>query len=66
MTVTQWRNKHRRCAWCVHCEKQSYTEIVGCGLDYKAVRYYCNGKLKVVDSTIPRPFCMLFEQRKEE
>lgn len=66
MTVEQWRNKHRRCAWCVHCEKQTYTEVDECGLGYEALRYYCAGKLKTVDYMTPRPFCRLFEQKKEE
>lgn len=66
MTVQQWRNKHRRCAWCSHCEKRTYTEIVGCGLDYRVPRHYCTAKLKTVDHMIPRLFCRVFEQRKDD
>lgn len=66
MTVQQWRNKHRRCAWCIYCEKQSYTEVDDVGLGYEAIKYYCTAKLKTVDHMTPRPFCRVFEQRKDD
>ena len=66
MTVWEWRNRHRRCVWCAHCEKQSYIEVDDVGLGYEAIRYYCVGKLKTVDCMVPRLFCRLFEQKKED
>lgn len=66
MTVTEWRNKHRRCAWCIYCEKRSGIDVVAGGLDYEAIKYYCTAKLKRVDHMTPRPFCRVFEQRKDD
>lgn len=65
MNLNEWRNKHHKCAWCVYCEKQEYTEVNEFGFSYDAVRYYCTGKLRVVGRMTPRPFCRLFEQKIE-
>lgn len=66
MTVQQWRNKHRRCAWCIYCEKRSGIDVDAGGFVFEVVRHYCTAKLKTVDSTLPRPFCRLFNQRKDD
>lgn len=63
MTVQEWRNKHRRCAWCVHARAE---EVYDDGYTYLDITIYtCTAKCKRVDPTTPRPFCRLFEQRKE-
>lgn len=62
MTVQEWRNKHRRCAWCVHIKPEEvydddYTDL------YITI-HTCAAKCKRVDPTTPHPFCRLFEQKE--
>lgn len=60
MTVQQWRNRHRRCYFCKHCKY--VMPPYGIAPDY----YRCEAKCKIVNENIPRPFCRLFEQKKED
>ena len=63
MTVQEWRGRHRRCAWCVHAKSnEAYDDDY---TDLYITIYTCTAKNKRVDPTTPRPFCRLFEQRKE-
>ena len=62
MPVQERRNKHRRCAWCVHAKSDEvydddYTD------PYITI-YTCTAKRKRVDPTTHRPFCRLFEQKE--
>lgn len=58
----KWREKHHKCAWCIHCV---------CKVEYSAmceseITCMCNAKRKRVDPTLPRPFCRLFQMSKED
>lgn len=53
MTVDEWRRKHRRCEFCEHLRH------------YEKYGFNCKAKQKLVSIGIPRPFCRLFELRKE-
>ena len=56
--VDKWRRKHKQCRWCNHCyENLEYT--IG-------VVYGCKAKgLEFVNPYRSRPFCTLFELKKE-
>ena len=51
--VTQWRRRHKRCAFCRHFE---YLDNP-CGIS----AYKCRAKEKLVNEWLPRPFCGLYE-----
>lgn len=61
--VDKWRRKHKRCAWCIHCKSE-------CVFDPNSqmfeTKYTCYAKrLKYIDIDIPRPFCSIFNLKKE-
>lgn len=51
--VTQWRRRHKRCAFCRHIEYLNNP----CGIS----AYKCRAKEKLVCEWLPRPFCGLYE-----
>ena len=51
MTVNEWRNKHRKCLFCVHFNNT-------CWLNW------CRAKMKDVGADHPRPFCRLFQLKE--
>lgn len=51
--VTQWRRRHKRCAFCRHIE---YLDNP-CGIS----AFNCRAKDKLVNVRLPRPFCRLYE-----
>lgn len=59
--VDEWRRKHKRCQWCIHCKP--YT-VFNCG-SY-ADLYECKAKgFDISFIQLPRPFCQTFELKKE-
>ncbi len=56
MTVDDWRMKrwNRRCKFCTHLGLRD--SVLG----------YCIAKRKIVEVELLRPFCRLFELRKEK
>ena len=56
--VEKWRRMHKRCYFCSHC---SITRSTPFSPDV----YICEAKGKTVNIDIPRPFCTLFELKKE-
>ena len=57
--VEKWRRRHKRCYFCSHC---SITPSIPFSPDV----YICEAKGKTVNIDIPRPFCILFELKKEK
>lgn len=56
--VEKWRRMHKRCYFCSHC---SIIRLIPFSPD----AYRCEVKGKTVNIDIPRPFCTLFELKKE-
>lgn len=56
--VEKWRRTHKRCYFCSHC---SITPSV----PFSQAVYICEAKGKTVNIDIPRPFCTLFELKKD-
>ena len=54
MTVNEWRNKHRKCLFCVHCDTRV---SFGC-------ESWCKAKAKMVNDDLPRFFCVLFRLKE--
>lgn len=49
MTVSEWRRKHKRCAWCKHLKRHAISNSV------TAFSYYtCKAKGKEVNTRLPR------------
>lgn len=61
MNLNEWRNKHRKCAWCIHMVER---EVFDYDAQMEIKQYVCSAKLKVVNPLTPRPFCRVFEQDK--
>lgn len=63
--VEKWRIRHKRCTWCVY-----YLPIYNKFNPVKGVietQYKCVAKDKVISNILmPRPFCTLFNLKKEE
>lgn len=57
--VDRWRRRHKRCYFCTHC---SITPSIPFAPDV----YICEAKGKTVNIDTPRPFCTLFELKKEK
>lgn len=57
--VIKWRRRHKRCSFCKHCRS---TGIV----PFTPLVYTCTAKRKNININTPRPFCGLFELRKDE
>ena len=57
--VEKWRRTHKRCYFCSHC---SITPSV----PFSPAVYICEAKGKTVNIDIPRPFCTLFELKKDK
>lgn len=55
MTVKEWRNKHRKCKYCIHLRYMTLPQ--NCFGDDT----WCMAKDKTVNENIPRPFCLLFQ-----
>lgn len=53
--VTQWRRRHKRCAFCRHIEYLSNP--------YGISAYKCCAKKTIVCEWLPRPFCGLYEPK---
>ena len=51
MTVNEWRNKHRKCLFCVHFNNTCWL-------------HWCRAKMKDVYADHPRPFCRLFQLKE--
>lgn len=56
--VEKWRRMHKRCYFCSHCS-------IICLIPFSPDAYRCEAKGKTVNIDIPRPFCTLFELKKE-
>ena len=56
--VEKWRRMHKRCYFCSHC---STIRLIPFSPDV----YRCEAKGKTININIPRPFCTLFELKKE-
>jgi hypothetical protein len=60
--VEKWRRKHKRCMWCSHCVGR---RVMDRDLIFYTI-YDCKAKGRDdVNIDIPRPFCTLFELKKE-
>ena len=57
--VTKWRRRHKRCCFCKHCRP------IGI-VPFTPRAFTCTAKGKDININTPRPFCGLFELRKEE
>lgn len=52
--VDKWRRKHKKCKWCSYCEPQGLLD-------------HCKAKdITIYDTNRSRPFCTLFELKKEK
>ena len=61
--VDKWRRKHKQCRWCTHCyedlEFDDNKHTIG-------ITYRCKAKcLRIMIPHMSRPFCTLFELKKE-
>lgn len=62
--VDKWRRKHKKCRWCTHCGVYTLIDPISKEFDY---RNECKAKgIKLINENIPRPFCTLFELKKEK
>lgn len=59
MTVSEWRRKHKRCAWCKHLKMHTINNVT------KLSYYTCKAKKKEVNPNLSRPFCRLFELEED-
>lgn len=60
MTVSEWRRKHKRCAWCKHRKRHAISNSM------TAFSYYtCKAKGKEVNTRLPRLFCKVFELEED-
>lgn len=57
LTVNEWRNKHRKCAYCKHREFIWH--------NYYSGHCRCKAKFKIVNEDLPRPFCRLFQLKED-
>lgn len=57
----KWRRRHKRCKFCTHCR-------VTPPIDIPCVNSFfeCDVKERKVNLNTPRPFCYMFELRKEK
>lgn len=55
--IELWRNRHRRCEFCAHSNRD-YLGNLYLG------NWYCNAKRKVVSGSLPRFACPLFKQKR--
>lgn len=63
MSVKDWRNKHRKCLWCVHFSINEYFDYE---TQHKAHYFWCEAKQEHVNYNIYRPFCKVFKQKELE
>ena len=61
--VDKWRRKHKRCIWCIYCVPD---QVFNPNSQMFETRYNCAAKcIKRIDCNMPRPFCTLFNLKKE-
>ena len=61
--VDKWRCKHKRCGWCIYCVPD---QVFDPNSQMLETRYNCAAKcIKRIDCNMPRPFCTLFNLKKE-
>lgn len=60
MTVTEYRNTHRKCKYCQHLHYITLPPFAT-GPDT-----WCNAKMTIVNDDIPRPFCKVFQVRGDD
>ena len=61
--VDKWRRKHKRCKWCIH--HKPYTVFNPNSQSFETC-YECKAKdVSPINIDIPRPFCTLFNLKKE-
>lgn len=61
--VEKWRLRHKRCAWCVY--NVCSNEFNPISKVYEP-KNRCSAKEKVINDTLsPRPFCTLFNLKRE-
>lgn len=58
-SVEKWRSKHKKCDYCIYGE--DYPDCINAG-NY----IYCAAKRKNSHRNRPRPFCSLFQIKKEK
>lgn len=58
LPVEKWRRRHKRCYFCSYLSTTLSTP-------FSPDVYICETKGKTVNIDIPRPFCTLFELKKE-
>ena len=62
--VDKWRRKHKRCIWCIYCVPD---QVFDPNSQMFETRYNCAAKcIKRIDYNMPRPFCTLFNLKKEK
>ena len=62
--VDKWRRKHKRCRWCIYCVPY---QVFNPNSQMFETRYSCEAKyIMRIDRDIPRPFCTLFNLKKEK
>lgn len=54
ITVSQWREKHKRCEFCKHCFSPNETWPTA----------LCKAKNRIVDSYLNGKFCKVFELKE--
>lgn len=57
----KWRRRHKRCKFCTHCKIVPPCDTPGYGKLFK-----CTIKDSIVNLNTPRPFCYMFELRKDK
>ena len=57
----KWRRRHKRCKFCTHCRVTPPINIPGCSSWFE-----CDVKERKVNLNTPRPFCYMFELRKDK
>lgn len=57
MTASEWRKRHKKCKFCVHCV---YRHLPPCCPSY----FWCNAKMTIVNEEVPRIFCNVFKPKE--
>lgn len=57
----KWRRRHKRCKFCTHCRATPPIDIPCVNSFFK-----CDVKERKVNLNTPRPFCYMFELRKDK
>ena len=63
MTVNEYRKKHKKCLYCIHCDENKQLFNLFDLLKDNSSMYFCNAKLKYINIKKGK-FCKLFRLKE--